>query len=80
MQQHTLTVGHRSYTLDEHTDPDAISDALVTAAQHGGGTVHLHGSAQRDIRIIVTPGVPIVLETENLSDIADGWAGYNLEP
>jgi hypothetical protein len=70
VQRVTMNVDGTSYPLAQGQEIDTIEAAVVQAARDGADlvTVTLYGN--RALDIVVTPGVPITFETEEVPDEA----------
>lgn len=66
MKRVTMNVDGTSYALAQGQDTAAIKEEVVRAARDGAGlvTVTLYGN--RALDVVVTPGVPITFETEEV--------------
>jgi hypothetical protein len=68
MQRITLTVNDTSHPLAQGQDIETIQAAAVAALHKGGEviTVTLYGN--RELAILVSPGVPLTFEVEEVPD------------
>ncbi|GAA4198165.1 hypothetical protein GCM10022219_27210 [Microbacterium oryzae] len=68
MQRITLTVNDTSHPLAQGQDIETIQAAAVEALHKGGEviTVTLYGN--RELAILVSPGVPLTFEVEEVPD------------
>jgi predicted RNase H-like nuclease len=81
MQRTTMQVGGKSYLLAQGQNVDDVQQAAVDAAKQGAGVVKVTVLGNRELGIVVTPGVPIIFESEIVPDEArdDGNLGAPFE-
>lgn len=70
MQAHSLTVGARLFRLRTPCDVTALSAALTAAVRQGGGMVRLPVAGDAEVEVLVSPGVPVVLESYQVDPLA----------
>lgn len=63
MQAVTLSIGDRQFRLRMTTDLAEFSARLVAAVRSGGGMVDIPVAGAVGVRVLVSPGMSIVLET-----------------
>lgn len=68
MQRHHLTIEGQKFYLPEDADADALGARLVQAARNGGELVTIDIVGSRTLRIVATPGPPIVIESEEVEE------------
>ena len=71
MQRHHLTIDGQKFYLPAEADVDEIGERFVQASRDGGDVVTVDIVGHRTLRIVATPGPPIVIESEEIPT-ADG--------
>lgn len=66
MQRHHLTIEGQKFYLPEEADVDELVERLVQASRNGGDVVTVDIVGERTLRIVATPGPPIVIESEEI--------------
>lgn len=66
MQRHSLTIDGRRYWLAQASDTDALKVATTKAVREGGGIVDFVVVGNRTISAVVSGGVPVVFESEEV--------------
>jgi hypothetical protein len=66
MKRTTLTIGGIPYLLAQGQSVDSIKDAVVQAARTGADLVTVTVVGNRELDILVTPGVAITFESEDV--------------
>lgn len=82
MQRTTLTVNDTSYPLAQGQNVDTIEAAAVEAAHQGGGLITVTAYGNRKVSILVSAGVPLVFEFEEVPDESrdDGNVAHPFAP
>jgi hypothetical protein len=82
MQRTTLIVNDMSYPLAQGQDTDTIEAAAVEAVQKGGGMITVTAYGNRQVSILVSAGVSLVFESEEVPDERrdDGNLGSPFDP
>lgn len=68
MLRSTLTIERHSYELAQNTDLQALKQATEKAVAAGGRFVDVTVVGNIAMSVLVTPGVPILLRTEEVPD------------
>jgi hypothetical protein len=63
MQRTTLTIGGRDYLLAQGVNVDELTQTATNAIKDGGGVLLFAAAGDRSVSIIISPGVPVTLET-----------------
>jgi hypothetical protein len=71
MMQTMLHVQDRQYALAPSEDVAAIKAAAVEAAQAGAGLIEFSTLAESTVSVLVTPGIPVILEEREIPDETD---------
>lgn len=66
MKRTTLIVNDTSYPLAQGQDIDTIEAAAVEAVHQGGDMITITAYGNREVSIQVSPGVPLVFESEEV--------------
>jgi hypothetical protein len=82
MQRTTLIVNDTSYPLAQGQEVDAIQAAALEAVHQGGGLIKVTTYGNREVSILVSAGVPLVFESEEVPDESrdDGNLDFPFEP
>jgi hypothetical protein len=82
MQRTTLIVNDTSYPLAQGQEVDAIEAAAVEALHQGGGLITVTTYGNREVSILVSAGVPLVFESEEVAYESrdDGNLGSPFDP
>ncbi len=81
--QYSIAIGRMSYDIESDVDIPALMSEIEAAVQAGGRFVHVPLSADRNLEVLVSPGLHVsvesvvnrtleivpALETENLSGL-----------
>jgi DhnA family fructose-bisphosphate aldolase class Ia len=67
MERITMHVDGASHQLAQGQDPDTIKRAVVQAARDGADMVKVTVVGNRELDVLVTPGIPITFESETVS-------------
>ncbi|GGE99330.1 hypothetical protein [Mycetocola zhadangensis] len=59
----TLAIGDRRFRLAQNVDVSRLEDQLLDAMRAGGGVVPIPAAGLSSVRAIVTPGLPVLVET-----------------
>jgi hypothetical protein len=70
LQRITMNIDGSSYALAQGQHADTIEEAVVTADREGGGVVKVTLYGNRELAVVVTPGVPITFEVERVVEDA----------
>ena len=62
MQAYTLTVGDRLFRLRTPCDVTELTTRLTEAVRAGGGMVGVPVAGETAVAVLISPGVPVVLE------------------
>jgi hypothetical protein len=68
MQRITLTVGDTAHPLAQNQDVGTIQAAALHAVRTGGDIVNVILYGNRQLAILVSPGVPITFEVAEVPD------------
>jgi hypothetical protein len=72
MKRTTVRIAGAPYLLAQGQDLDDIRQAVVAAARSGADLVRVTVVGNREVEILVTPGVPLTFESEEVpEDAAD---------
>jgi hypothetical protein len=82
MQRTTLIVNNTSYPLAQGQDTDTIEAAAVEAVHEGGGMITATAYGNREVSILVSEGVPLVFESQEVPSESrdDGNLGSPFDP
>ena len=82
MKRITITVSDTPYQLAQGQDVRVIEDAALVAVRAGGDVVKVTLYGNRELAILVSPGVPITFEVSDVPDEPrdDGDLGNPFEP
>jgi hypothetical protein len=82
MQRTTLIINDKSYPLAQGQDTDTIEAASVEAVHGGGGIITVTAYGNREVSILVSAGVPLVFESEEVPDESrdDGNLDFPFDP
>jgi hypothetical protein len=82
MKRITMTVSDTQYPLAQGQDVRVIEDAALVAVRAGGDIVKVTLYGNRELAILVSPGVPITFEVADVADEPrdDGDLGSPFEP
>lgn len=79
MQRHHLTIEGQKFYLPADADVDELGERFVLASRNGGEVVTVDIVGARTLRVVATPGPPIVIESEEIG-MPDDDGGRNLPP
>ena len=68
MLRTTMTVDGKRYLLAQGQDVDAVERTATAAVHQGGDIVHVTVSGNSRLDVLVSPGVPLTFETEDVDD------------
>ncbi|WP_159085041.1 hypothetical protein [Planctomonas deserti] len=68
MERITMHVDGASHLLAQGQDPESIKGAVVQAARDGADMVRVTVVGNRELDVLVTPGIPITFESETVAD------------
>ncbi|QHC68210.1 hypothetical protein GSU68_17620 [Rathayibacter sp. VKM Ac-2759] len=68
MMRTTVTIEGKSYALSQGEDVAALKEASTRAAQAGGGLVEFVVVGNRQVSVLVSPGVPVIFEDVEVPD------------
>ncbi|SMH48588.1 hypothetical protein SAMN06295885_3072 [Rathayibacter oskolensis] len=68
MMRTTVTIEGRTYGLSQGTDIAALKESTTGAAQSGGGLVEFVVVGNRQVSVVVSPGVPVIFEEVEVDD------------
>lgn len=66
MQRHHLTIDGQKFYLPADADVDDLGERLVQASRNHGDVVMVDVIGGRTLRIVASPGPPIVIESEEV--------------
>ncbi|RUR03081.1 hypothetical protein [Labedella endophytica] len=87
MKRYTATVGTKSYTMAQGHPVEELREAMVAAIHAGGAFVDFIVFGNRRIWVLVSPGLPVILEESEVEederdtgDVSEpfGLDGYDL--
>jgi hypothetical protein len=68
MRRVTMQIDRKTYALAQGQDTDAIEQKVVEAARDGADMVTVTLVGNRELDILVSPGVPITFESEDVAE------------
>jgi hypothetical protein len=66
MQRHSLTISGYRYWLAQNGDTDALKQAAIEAVRDGGGVIDFVAVGNKTISALVSSGVPVIFEIEEV--------------
>lgn len=82
MKRTTITVNGATYSLAQNQDLDRIWAEIVAGVRSGGDFVNVVVHGNRELTILVSPGLSLTFDTQDVPDDArdDGDVGYPFDP
>lgn len=82
MERVTINVNGASYPLAQNQDLDRIWSDIVAGVRSGGDFVKVIVHGNRELTILVSPGLSLTFDTQEVPDDArdDGNVGYPFDP
>lgn len=68
MKRTTITVGGKRYALAQGRAVDGVKAAAVAAVRTGGDLVDIVVLGNREVSVLISPGVPVQFETVEIPE------------
>ncbi|BDZ48659.1 hypothetical protein GCM10025867_09000 [Frondihabitans sucicola] len=80
MRRHTIKIDQDTFVLTDDVRAQEVEAAALLAVQQGGGMVNVFHDDNRNVSVLVSPGVPIFFRSDTVDedDAGPDWVDLDI--